>query len=296
MEWRGAVVPFLEEDDPRGAEMSADEQALAAGLLEAPARWHRGGADWLAVELQYGRGVPVAELARSFGVSTSQIYVRSRGQSPAVAPWVAALTEEDRRELARLVWDAGDKRGALKNTEEARRLYAASEWRPLARAAPMSWRAKHRAGEARGVKFEEGGFGEGRDGGRVGEGGAGERGWFAGGCYGADDPRRAERLVMRERINALLAGLDDAAAAACGGDGAAEMAGEPGGVGDAGGGGDDLAGVGGMEAAGAGWELADVDDDGRARVGQDAGGGGVGARARGERAGGARGSGGADAA
>lgn len=277
----GAATPFMKEDDPRLERMTLEETVFARGLIAAPARWAPSGADWLAVELQYGRGVSVAALALWFGVGTSRIYARSNGDNPARERWLRNLAEADRRQLARLVWFAGDERGALDTSAGARRLKAASEWETLAPETPLVWRASVPAGGPRGVTFDERGFGEnGFRERQAGDGrvGADEREWFEGGCYGADDPHREERLVMRDRINALLAGLDDDGAAAGGSDGASDLAGEPGGMAPAGAGGDDLARVGGPGAADAGADLADVDAAGRARLGQDAGWRGMGAR------------------
>lgn len=292
----GGAIERIEEDDPRLAVVGVEQRTFAAGMVEAPLRWAPSGADWMAVELQYGRGVPVEALARWFGVSTARIYARARGDNPAREPWRRHMAEADRRELAWLVWVAGDKLGMTKSSENTRKLKAMSEWRALPPASARAWTPKH-ADEPRSVNFGQGelgdSFSEGRDGeGRVGD----EREWFAGGCYGEADPRRDERIAIRDRINALLAGFDDAAAEAGGGDGAADLAGEPGGVVAAGAGGDGVAGMGEWRPAGAGGEMADVDDDGRARGGQDAGGGGVGEGAGGGGTGAARGAGGADTA
>ncbi len=265
------------EGDPR-LEISLADQARAAGWMRDPKRWHRSsGADWLAVRLRHGCGVEVKNLAPMFRVSERSIHDRKRAEK-----WVAPMSERDRRELAMGVWFAGRARAQGCDPEQVERLKQASEWRMALDASSYAWRPNDENGAPRDVVFQNSGaLNDGRQG-----------AWRAGAGDDADDLRRELQISLYDRLDAWVAGGDGPDGAEAEGAG---VAGEPGGPGESGEGEGAVADLGDAGAALAGGSVADVAADGRPGLGQDAGGGGVGAGDGEERDGAAPRAGGADA-
>ena len=117
-------------EDPLAPPYLDEEVALARAQLGDARRWHRiSGVDWLAVRLQFGRGRSFLEVSAMFGVSGQAMRDRAKHEG-----WANAMTERDRRKLARLVWIGGLERGAASEAELAE-LRAACAWSAVAREA-----------------------------------------------------------------------------------------------------------------------------------------------------------------
>jgi hypothetical protein len=208
-----AARPLFEPGDPRDSEAwSAEDAASAAAWVDAPGRWSlRSNADWMAVRLQYGRNLRVAELSRMFSISVGHIYARRDAED-----WVRNLSEADRRELARIVWFAGVKRRRASTAKARKKLKASSEWERIAPpAAAGAWRPRDRHGEPQDATFHDTAFQGDTDDGRTRRDHAFdglEQPWRSGACYTDDDPRYAARTSLRERLDAALAALADDAA------------------------------------------------------------------------------------
>lgn len=121
----GAELAALPDGDPRRGPFDRDERMLAVRDLAGKRRWHtRKGADWLAVRLQYGRGLAVRDVMKMFGIGDSSIYRRADQEG-----WVPRMSERDRQRLARRVWLCGEIVGTTSDAAAREALMAASEWR-----------------------------------------------------------------------------------------------------------------------------------------------------------------------
>jgi hypothetical protein len=136
----GAVskaVAAMASDDPRRPPYGADERATAASEALDEQGWHPAGADWMAVQLQYGRAASVADVVRLSGVpeTTLRRHAEKHG-------WVQRLPQEEIRGLSRRVWLRGLARGAI-DAASLNALLRSSEWRaPEAQAAPPGFAGK----------------------------------------------------------------------------------------------------------------------------------------------------------
>jgi len=175
------------EGDTRRAPFSVTEQAEAAEMLESEDRWHvRNAADMLAVRLQYGRGLSIAKTARMFGIGATFIGKRIHNEK-----WKPAMSERDRRELARLIWLGGLMRGARESEQSLSALRAASEWRMAAGATGRRWQPKDGNGQPKSMTVHE---------------------EISDDAYYTDaDPNREEREAMRAKLQAVLDEIEDEA-------------------------------------------------------------------------------------
>jgi hypothetical protein len=134
------AIGRMEADDPRRPPYDATEQADAAGEAADGRRWHENGADWLALKLQFGRGVSVAELSRNSGVPQTTIR-RHRDDGR----WSRRLGPQAARAMARRVWLGG----LARYPHDAASIAAVmqwSEWRVSAAVArPPSFAARKAA-------------------------------------------------------------------------------------------------------------------------------------------------------
>lgn len=134
---RGEEDEF-EEGDPRRGPFTPEELAESARYIRDPLRWHRyTRVDWLAVELQHGRGLTIEELAEMFDIGDSTIRKRAK-----VRNWWTPMDLCDRRELSRLVWLAGLSRIAPDDMASRESLKAMSEWRMRAAEPSYRWKRK----------------------------------------------------------------------------------------------------------------------------------------------------------
>jgi hypothetical protein len=134
----------FEPDDPRRGPHLQETRTEAAALARAPNRWHARNprVDWLAVRLQFGRGLKSYETALMFSIGLSTIDRRR-----CMERWLPLLAEVDRRRLSAIVWLAGVARLDLDDPTARDTLKAASEWRSIQRPAPLVWREKEPLGE-----------------------------------------------------------------------------------------------------------------------------------------------------
>jgi hypothetical protein len=178
------VFEEFEEGDPRRGPHTLSVQNDAAVHACARSRWHqrKRSVDWFAIRLAVGRGVPLEEVSRMFGVCRPHIGERRRLQK-----WVKPMTESDRRELSVLVWLAGVRRIGLGDHKSREVLKKTSEWRRYSETNAI-WREKDREGEP----FEFTINSEIPD-----------DAYFSGA-----DPKRDERRDAVDRLEARLRGLE----------------------------------------------------------------------------------------
>jgi hypothetical protein len=211
--------------DPRDPPFTPEERDAAAEALLDKRRWHRRNrADWLAMRLLYGRGREAGEVAAAFGAGRATVQQRAKD-----GEWTHAMTEGDRRSMARVVWLAGVARLARGEAVDFGALRAASEWRVAPKVAEKPlWvssaaEAGSAANESAAMRISDEGFDD---------------------DYGAD-PKREERETIRRKLDELLERLE-ADRQRADEDGAG-----PEGGGDAGGGGE-ISGADGAGVAGVG--------------------------------------------
>ncbi len=136
----GRRADMFAEGDPRRGPFLLAERVEAAAMMLQPGRWHlRNRADWMAVQLQWGRGLSVAQAARMFCIGESGIYNRIEAED-----WVSPMSERDRQALARIVWLGGLMRIPI-DDENIALLRRASEWRLVEAAPVVMWRRKDAA-------------------------------------------------------------------------------------------------------------------------------------------------------
>jgi hypothetical protein len=135
---------LFEPGDPRAGPFTPAEIKEARDYANEPGRWHKltHSVDWFAVQLQYGRGMTLSEVAALFGIGERPMY-RRRDRDR----WPARLTERDRRTLARLVWLAGEARLAASDADGRRMLARLSEWRLFERPQLPRWQPRDPEGE-----------------------------------------------------------------------------------------------------------------------------------------------------
>lgn len=177
----GRIYEQFEPDDPRRGPFSDEQRAEAAAYAEVKGRWHvrRRNVDWFAVQLQYGRGLSAQRVGRMFSISDSTI-----GTRRDVGKWVSPMSEADRRDLARLVWLAGEARIATDDAASLAALKGASEWRLAQDTAPVTWQAKDKAGAPMTLTLND------------------EIPHDV--YYSAADPQRADRIEMRSKLTDLI--------------------------------------------------------------------------------------------
>jgi hypothetical protein len=233
------VFEEFEEGDPRRGPHSLSVQNKAEALVRNPANWHgrKRNVFWPAVHLTVGRGYSPEQAGRRFEIDDSNISYRARK-----AEWVRPMAESDRRELSALVWLVGWERLDSSDAEGRAAWKAASKWR-LVQEERAVWREKKRDGEP--MKF------------RIND-------EIPDDAYFSEvDPKRDERRAvvdeldtklgrleaeLRRRLQSRRGGADrgDRAGVA-----SEEMGALAGGMADAGGGEESLAGVGASEPASA---------------------------------------------
>jgi hypothetical protein len=178
------VYDEFKEGDPRRGPHSPGERAEAATLVFAPNRWHRQtpGVDWFAVQLQFGRGFKAEQLGMMFGIGDSTIAGRKRKGN-----WIQPMSERDRRKLARLVWLGGIARGLGEEEKSRDALRAMSEWRLPEELTPRTFVPQDRDGTRTVTINQE----------------------IPNDIYyTAADPKRDERIAMRNRLDELIARME----------------------------------------------------------------------------------------
>lgn len=182
---REEVNGEFEEDDPRRGPFSLEEIAEAALLAGWKGRWHgrKRSVDWLAVQLQYGRGRTAQALAWAFGIGDSTIGTHKEREG-----WISLMSEGDRRDLARQVWIAGVACIAPDDAGSREALTAASEWRLPQDRTPATWQRKDKGGAPMTMTLNE------------------EIPHDA--YYSEADPRRADRIEMRDSLDELLGRME----------------------------------------------------------------------------------------
>lgn len=182
---REDVNSEFDEDDPRRGPFSLEEIAEAAIFAGGKGRWHvrQRNVDWLAVQLQYGRGRTAQSIAAMFGIGDSTISTRKREEK-----WISPMSERDRRNLARLVWIAGDARMAEGDAASRAALAKTSEWRMPQDRPPVRYQAKDKGGAPMTLTIKD---------------------EIPDDVYYSDaDPRRDERIDMRNRLDDLIARME----------------------------------------------------------------------------------------